>query len=613
MKNVITVLVLISFIILSVTVFLNCFAFTPKNIIPVYAVVSTDSFSERINCWQKSDNEYYVFLPSYADLPSVKLYSNTNGYVSIDGKNFKECIELNRFQLDTDYNFEYVCFGRKSKKSIKFLRSENLPTIHIDTDSGNMDYIHAKKGNKEFADINLYNTDGSINYVGKGASVNGRGNSTWELFDKKPYSICLSEEADLLGMGSAKNWILLANASDASNIKNKLVYDFAETIGLKYSPHCEWVDVYLNDEYAGLYLLCEKNEVHKERVNVKGDGSFLVSLENINKLKKQNKPYIDLESGQALRIHSYSGNGELNRFWQSVENAIISPDSIDSATGKHLSEFIDLNSWATKYLLEEVFANFDSCYTSQYFYRTGESGKVYAGPVWDYDFSMGGLESGQINNPKAFIANRKKPLDGYETPWFYNLYIKEEFYDLAVNIYKTSLVPKLQYYIDNVIVVYKEKISKASCINNIRWFDAENDIDEQTKSISEYINKRMSFLNEVWVNNREYYTVRIDHGTGIYYSYYCGYVGECLDMLPPIKSTVDAEFKGWYYSNTHEPFDINKPIYEDTEIYAKWVDKNTKISKRIVKYSPIVVITGLFAVIFIIDIKRNWKRGVGGD
>lgn len=80
---------------------------------------------------------------------------------------------------------------------------------------------------------------------------------------------------------------------------------------------------------------------------------------------------------------------------QSVENAIVSESGVDPITGKHWQELIDLDSWARKYLIEEIFASTDSGNFSQFYYYDGaeENGKLYAGPIWDFDLVMRGTNS----------------------------------------------------------------------------------------------------------------------------------------------------------------------------------------------------------------------------
>jgi spore coat protein CotH len=183
----------------------------------------------------------------------------------------------------------------------------------------------------------------------------------------------LSEPVDLLGLGSAQRWVLLANASDDSHMRNKLVYDFAQSFGLRYSPEAEWLDLYINGEYVGLYLLCERNEVHDQRVAVGQEDSFLVSMELESRMSKQNIPYVTTESLQSFRIHYPTQDTDtaalrIQQTLQTVENAILSLGSPNDSTAAELENLIDLDSWARKYLIEEVFGNMDASYISQYYY-----------------------------------------------------------------------------------------------------------------------------------------------------------------------------------------------------------------------------------------------------
>ena len=98
-------------------------------------------------------------------------------------------------------------------------------------------------------------------------TIKGRGNSTW-FSNKRPYSLKLSAESDLLGMGQASKWVLLANSQDPTNLNNKLVMDLASRVSSQWAPECQWVDLYLNGQYNGLYLLTEKVESHSNRLSI---------------------------------------------------------------------------------------------------------------------------------------------------------------------------------------------------------------------------------------------------------------------------------------------------------------------------------------------------------
>ena len=142
-----------------------------------------------------------------------------------------------------------------------------LPVVYINTENNapivsKDEYLNATmkiQGNETYSDSSvLY--DGDI-------EISGRGNSTWGM-PKKPYKIKLDKKADLFGMDKHKRWVLLANYSDASLMRNTLAYNLSGAMGM---PQMEtiWVDVVLNGEYVGNYQFCEQIKIDKEnRVDI---------------------------------------------------------------------------------------------------------------------------------------------------------------------------------------------------------------------------------------------------------------------------------------------------------------------------------------------------------
>ena len=105
-------------------------------------------------------------------------------------------------------------------------------------------------------------TDVAMDYV------QGRGNSTWRDPDKKPYKFKLSKKTDLFGMGKNKNWALIANRFDNSLVRNRMTYWLGAAIGMEFTPQCIPVDVVMNDEYYGSYLLAENVKVDESRLAI---------------------------------------------------------------------------------------------------------------------------------------------------------------------------------------------------------------------------------------------------------------------------------------------------------------------------------------------------------
>ncbi|MBR6255277.1 MAG: CotH kinase family protein, partial [Clostridiales bacterium] len=139
----------------------------------------------------------------------------------------------------------------------------NLPVIYINTENGQgitnkTTYIPAT--------MEIRNSEDPTKDYSGTIQIKDRGNSSW-IWPKKPYKIKLDSKADLLGMGSNKHWVLLANYLDESLLRNTMAFRLAEQMGVP-AMQTTWVDVILNGEYAGNYQLCEQIRVGKERVDI---------------------------------------------------------------------------------------------------------------------------------------------------------------------------------------------------------------------------------------------------------------------------------------------------------------------------------------------------------
>lgn len=563
-----------------------------------------DGEMEGVLCHRAEDGSYYVFLPSFAELSTGTILLHTKQALSIASISLTDGMSCDALETDMPYDFAYG----DCKSSITFCSAVDIPTMCIETETGNMEYIHAKKGNSETVAVHLYDSNGRLSYTSTDAVLQGRGNYTWTEFDKKPYSLTLPEEASLLEMGAATRWVLLANAADASQIRNKLVYDFATNIGLAFSPESRWVEIYLNGDYAGLYLLCERNEIHPERVNVDENGSFLVSAELESRLKKQGYSYLTTPSGQTMRLHSPENveQEQLQGFQEvlrAVEGAIFSDDGIDPDSGKPLEELIDLDSWAKKYLIEEIFGNIDACLISQYYYYDTDTHKMFAGPVWDYDVSLGSNVNWDIESPYVFMASKLRVSEASSTSWFVELYQNELFYTRLTELFETLFVPQLQQLLDYQMEHYNEQIKPVRIRDELRW-GKEGVSEEEIECIRSYLAERIKFLSEIWIDQTELCFVKLEQGLTAYYAVP---YGQCPEVLPEPRHSEGFLFLGWYYVDTDEPFDISKPITEDITLYAKWDETGQSKLSKLLQLIPCGMMTGVFLLLLFVEC-RKYRR-----
>lgn len=541
--------------------------------------ITSEYGQERIESWRSDEAEFFVFLPSYADLAKTKLYQNRPGEVAIDGEPIINGMTCENFQWNTPYELTCRIAGEFPETRITFMKSDNIPTMYIDTRSGNMDYIHKKKGNEETGKVRLYTEEGKIDYTGNLDKISGRGNATWSDSLKKPYNIILQKPGDLLEMGTAQKWILLANALDDTHLRNKIVLDFAKAIDLAYSPQGEWVDLYLNGEYAGLYLLCERNEVHPQRVDLSTSGSFLASTDMEERLAQKRVDYIKTDNQIALRLrYAAISKEQIRTLFQSAENAILAEDGVDPITKKNWKELIDAESWAKKYLLEEAFGNLDAGFNSQFYYYKGKEKdeKIYAGPVWDYDMCMGNPYIERLEYPFQFFSGRKHLWEG-SVSWLYELYQKDEFASLVKEFYVQYRALLIDTF-ENRVSTYACNIRNAAYMNAQRWNTSDDTgFDEYVEKLQEYMRQRVSFLDDIFINDVKYYRVEVSLPGWVVTSY-AVLPGNRLPAFSPLEDTANTVILGWYTIDADTPFDITQPIYEDASIYLKFYNLEQDLS-----------------------------------
>lgn len=408
----------------------------------------------------------YFFLPAGIDSDTVKIWfaskekSGDGGvqYVLQDGYATVNGVRVNNgdsIKLPEDGGKLSIAAGNGTAVSVSVKRSAEVASVFIDTASGSMDKIHSSKSNKEKGDILLVRGDGTLDYQGTLKQIKGRGNATWDMA-KKPYNIKLDESADLLGMGSAKGWCLLANYGDTSLLRNHVVYNLAEEAGIPFTMDSRSVDLYLNGTYNGTYLMTEKIEIGKNRVditdmekatekvntedldsysaggvsgyqrgtrkwaNIPNDpeditGGYLIEVELNDRYAAEACGFVTT-MGQAVTMKApeYVSENQINYIadlYQEMEDAIYSKNGYNTK-GKHFSEYIDEESIAKMYVLQEYSLNLDTGITSFYLYKDSDQagdGKFHMAPVWDFDMSTGnyGYRDGvNLSDPEVWWANR---------------------------------------------------------------------------------------------------------------------------------------------------------------------------------------------------------------
>lgn len=520
--------------------------------------------SVRVHWWANpEDGQYYLFLPASADLEHLTLE-----FVGADTAYLDETPIQSGDTLAVaagSHTLSVPSLGLTYPLHV--LHSSSVSALYITTDSGSLDALMADKEHTEGGYLKLSDASGNITYGGELEYMKGHGNATWTETQKRAWQLKLLHKASLGSMGSAKKWMLLPNCFDDTLLRNYLTFDIANEINLAHTPQSMLVDCYVNGEYQGNYQLAEKPEIHEERIAVADLGE---ETENLNKdlLPEYCEPYgngengapytskgylipnvpSDVSGGYLLEIEllgryqeesagfvtslgrcvvikepAYPSREQVNyisTLYEEAETAIFSPDGYNAATGKHFSEYLDVESFAKKYIIEELSKNLDASVSSQYFYKPEDSidTRFYSGPVWDYDnaWGYGGTRTGiwsiggttydvDLFDPETFYANMA--LD-HATLW-YGLYKQPYFRENLCRIYQTEVLPVMQEILTYKLDVWSGQLTDSALMNNYRWNkDIEATFEESKERyldkvdyVKNFAEKRTAFLAEQWPVN----------------------------------------------------------------------------------------------------------------
>lgn len=400
---------------------------------------------------QTIDGNNILVLPATASPESVSLFFDIPDAIRVSVVGDRESIEVrsgDQIDLTTlcsGSDYELTLKAEKgravSEYGLNISFADGIGTMYLlsdDPENEGRVWVESSpdKSNKATGSMILQNADGSVVYNDALTQIKGRGNSTWAA-DKKPYQIKLSEKTDLLQSGSkdnkTKTWVLLANFSDASNMRNTLIYNLGLELGMEFCTENHWVNLYYDGEYRGCYLLSEKVEIGSGRVDIADleesnetanegvdveelpietgmtangaayrycagmrspediTGGYLLEMEFFSRVEDE-VCYFTTSRGQNIVVKSpeYASREEMDyiaAFYQDWEDAVFN-GGVNPATGKHHTEYVDLRSAAICYLANEISKNHDAFHSSAFFYKDAGDNRMYMGPLWDYDVTL---------------------------------------------------------------------------------------------------------------------------------------------------------------------------------------------------------------------------------
>ena len=567
------------------------------------------------------DNKTYLLLPTNVSFQQIALKSDKTIQIgsSISDQRMTlsgDSVDLTALfgDMESGINYPLSVFYNEEEYIVYLIKSESLPSLHLTLDDRNLaknysdalSFLHADKDNKIPGNLVLLLPDGSL-ITESIKQIKGRGNATWRRSGlKRPYNLKLEKKQELIqGAGKAKNWCLISNnQNERSGLANELSYRLFEEIGGNYAIASSPVDLYIDEEYRGTYLLTEKVEIHHERIDIKEatnecdtnlttrvtaeakddyaiiagiqeyqyassaickeSGGFLLELD----FRYEDEPswFITRRGVQIVikepELATKSQVQKIAVYFQEFEDALYSETGFNSV-GKEYTDYIDLESLVRIYVLDCYLSQLDMMLSSSFFYVDFDEScdfglsKIVAGPAWDYDNLF--YSDDYLFNPVKELVS-KLVIDKYRTTnvWVSQLLTKGDFVKKLYSFSKEVLEPLVSENEKTVEYLY-ELQKQSSKMNEILW---HNDFESSRDHFTSLLKERYLFwVNELFNDRLLYGAEIVSQGDGTLRIDYCGEAMiiqwykvdpyDCTKSFPIVGATTDSFFpseEGVYYA-----------------------------------------------------------------
>ena len=252
-------------------------------------------------------------------------------------------------------------------------------------------------------------------------SIETRGESS-QMFPKKNYGFETQFEngennnVELLGMPIENDWVLHGPYSDKSLLRNVVAYHMGEVTG-RYTPRTRLCEVFINDDYRGVYILTEKIKRDENRLDIanlrpediEGDeltGGYLFQIDRDNFEVENDGWYSNFPNNNFYAYddpdHDELVNVQkeyLKNFMLDFEDVMNGPNVIED-----YEEYVNVDSWIDYFLITELGKHIDAYKYSFYMYKTKNSngGKLNFGPLWDFNLAFGNFDFGCSPDPTGW-------------------------------------------------------------------------------------------------------------------------------------------------------------------------------------------------------------------
>lgn len=358
-----------------------------------------------------------------------------------------------RFENNNEVVFKRAIWknGKNLEESLSYnnqMLSNGIPIVEVNVQDG-----EAVDSKDVWKSCNVRIGQDYYDSIVSDGKIRGRGNATWTNYPKKPYRIKFSSKQSPFGFPSNKDWVLLAQYNDKSLLREAYMSEVSKAVECEYNINYQHVNLYLNNEYLGVYLLVDQVKTGKNRVNVEDDG-FLIEED----LYYYQEPlwfttgfgynytfkYPDADDGAIV-----SGDDSFNfisNFIASIETALTNVASNPDV----IADLIDIKSFAKWFIVQELIGNWEP---NRFYVLTNRNSKLKMYPAWDAEWSLGLAQNGNPDNEWGWYYPPELPKVDAEImmhKYYFPYLVKSPAFISEVKTEWTALKPKIPTIVDTI-------------------------------------------------------------------------------------------------------------------------------------------------------------------
>lgn len=410
----------------------------------------------------------------------------------------------------------FTISGFASETADSVFRKLNIPCIivsTIDNEEPTAEWIYAPEGysgktlaNNEYVEGQMiFKLQDSVYYDSKefktdmsGIRIKLRGNSS-ALWKKKSFKIKLSKKADLFfredNKYKSKEWLLLN--CPKIDLNTLIGFKVSELLEMEWTPKCRFVNLVINNDYRGLYVLTESVEKDSGRLNI-SDNGFIIEDDAYWWSEEVYFKGIMLPDNEGYTLKypdpEKVSKSTINKIWDyilEVENKLIAYEDI--------SEYIDIESFAKWLLVHDILGTEDGRGSNRFFYKesldTNSPSLLKIGPVWDFDDIFKRIDnwSQQHSGNYRFYYKYLQKYDSFN----------ETFNSLWYNI-KETLYDDITSFLNNMYSEYGEDLEYCRIQDSKRWNRRNyNSLEEEIELAKNWFSDRIDWINSTLPNSIE--------------------------------------------------------------------------------------------------------------